>query len=337
MKFTSRGALVRIPIYCIIAIVAVAFFLGHIFHMPGRSYRGPLPELTPEQSVLSAELRRAVEILAVEIGERNVGTLSNLNATADFIEQSLAATDMPVARQQYEIGMNPVYNIEATLTGAERPDEIVIVGAHYDTVYQCPGANDNGTGVAALLALARRLGSTPLARTVRFVAFVNEEPPFFRTASMGSVIYANRCRERNENIILMLSLETIGYYTDEPNTQTYPVPGVGLVYPNTGNFIGFGSNIKSADMLRKVVGLFREHAKFPSEGGAIDIGWSDQWSFWKAGYPGVMITDTAPYRYPWYHDSDDTPDKLDFDRMARVVEGLAWVVRGVAALPRSDQ
>ena len=330
MKFATRGALVRIPIYCAIAIIAVAFFLSHIFRMPGRSHRGPLPELTPAQEALSKELRCDDEVLAVQIGERNVGVLSNLYAAADFIENSLRDAGLPVARQEYRIGPTPVYNIEATLTGTERPDEIVIVGAHYDTVYQCPGANDNGTGVAALLALARRLAKTPLPRTVRFVAFVNEEPPFFRTSDMGSLVYARRCRERNEDIVLMLSLETIGFYTDERHTQTYPVPAA-FMYPDTGNFIGFASNIKSVKMLRKVAGLFRTHAKFPSESGAVDIGWSDQWSFWKMGYPGVMVTDTAPYRYPWYHDPDDLPDKLDFDRMARVVEGLEWVVRGVAA------
>jgi hypothetical protein len=329
MKLISRGALVRIPVYCAIAIAAVILLLSHFFRMPGTSYRGALPALTPAQRELSEELRGDVATLAVEIGERNVGTLSNLNAAADFIEATLRATGMRVTRQQYEIGTHPVYNIEATLRGTVKPEEIVVVGAHYDTVYKCPGANDNGTGIAALLAIAERLSGAPLARTVRFVAFTNEEPPFYRTARMGSVIYAQRCRERDEDIVLMLSLETIGYYTDEPKTQKYPVP-VGFMYPRTGNFIGFASNIKSAGTLRKVVGLFRKHAQFPSEGGAVDIGWSDQWSFWQAGYPGVMVTDTAPYRYPWYHDPEDLPDKLDFERMARVVEGLERVVRGVA-------
>jgi Zn-dependent M28 family amino/carboxypeptidase len=215
-----------------------------------------------------------------------------------------------------------------------------VVGAHYDSCYETPAANDNGSGVAATLALARRfsLSGSSLAhrpgqpdRTLRFVFFVNEEPPYFQTDDMGSLVYARACKAKNENIVAMLSLETIGYYRDEPGTQRYPIAPIGWVYPGTGNFISFVGNFSSRDMVRKAIATFRSSAEFPSEGAALPgwisgVGWSDQWAFWQAGYPGVMVTDTAPYRYPHYHRQSDTPDKLDYPRMARVVEGLEAVV-----------
>jgi Zn-dependent M28 family amino/carboxypeptidase len=132
----------------------------------------------------------------------------------------------------------------------------------------------------------------------------------------------------------MLSLETIGYYSDAPNSQQYPPP-FNLYYPSTGNFIGFVGNEESSRLVEQVVRAFRQHAKFPSEGSAAPsdvpgVGWSDHWSFWQAGYPALMVTDTAPFRYPHYHLSSDTPDKLDYDRMARVVDGLQAVIGDLA-------
>jgi Zn-dependent M28 family amino/carboxypeptidase len=166
---------------------------------------------------------------------------------------------------------------------------------------------------------------------LRFVAFVNEEPPYFLSHEMGSSIYARRCKERGDKIEAMISLETIGYYSDAPHSQTYPSPGLGMFYPKTGNFIGFVSNIHSRALLCRVIGLFRKHAKIPSEGAALPafvpgVSWSDQWSFWQQGYPAVMVTDTAPFRYPYYHSSSDTPDKLDYDRFALVVSGIQKVI-----------
>jgi Zn-dependent M28 family amino/carboxypeptidase len=201
-----------------------------------------------------------------------------------------------------------------------------------------PGANDNGSGAAATLALARRVAGRNLPRTVRLVAFVNEEAGAFKTEAMGSLVYARQCRERNEKIVAMLSLETIGYYSTEPNSQSYPLPGLGALYPTTGNFIAFVGNFGSRALVRDVVGSFRKHARFPSEGAALPsavpgIDWSDHWSFWQNGYPALMVTDTAPFRYPYYHLAQDTPDKLDYDRMARVVAGLRYVIEELAGAP----
>ena len=153
---------------------------------------------------------------------------------------------------------------------------------------------------------------------------------------MGSVVYAKQCRKHREKIVAMLSLETIGYYTDERGTQHYPFP-FSLFYPSTGNFIGFVGNTLSAGLVRDVVASFRHHAKFPSEGGALPgavpgIGFSDQWAFWQEGYPGVMVTDTAPFRYPYYHTREDTPDKVRYDHLARVVAGLEGVIGDIVGL-----
>ena len=237
-------------------------------------------------------------------------------------------------RLGYEVRGKTCHNLEVEIPGRQRPEEIVVVGAHYDSVPGCPAANDNGSGVAALLALARAFAQAEPARTVRFVAFVNEEPPFYYTSEMGSVVYANECRRRGDKVVAMLSLETIGCYRDDQGSQMYPPP-MGLFYPSEGNFIAFVGNVRSRALVRECVAVFRGAAKFPSEGAALPgfimgIGWSDHWSFWKAGYPAVMVTDTAVFRYPHYHSPGDTPDKLDYERMARVVAELEGVVRELA-------
>jgi Zn-dependent M28 family amino/carboxypeptidase len=229
-----------------------------------------------------------------------------------------------------------VKNIEVEITGTQSPQEFIIVGAHYDSVSGSPGANDNASGVAALLELARKLKWQRPEKTIRFVAFVNEEPPYFQTEEMGSRVYARRSRERAENISAMISLETIGYFSEAKNSQVYPFP-FSLFYPSVGNFIGFVGNTSSRTLTRRAVKVFREGAAFPSQGVAAPgwltgIGWSDQWSFWKESYPGVMITDTAVFRYPHYHRRSDTPDKVDHDRMTRVVSGVDRVVRDLAGI-----
>ena len=155
---------------------------------------------------------------------------------------------------------------------------------------------------------------------------------------MGSLVYARRCKEHGDKISAMISLETIGYFSDVPHSQTYPSPGLGVFYPNVGNFIGFVSNVRSRTLLRRAITLFRKNAKIPSEGASLPafipgVSWSDQWSFWQNGYPGIMVTDTAPFRYPHYHEPSDTPDKLDYDSMTRVVVGLEHVIRHLANPP----
>ena len=326
--------------------VAVAAFFVLLWwfgmRMPGKNISNAAP-LSPDEVTSREELRADVQKLAGEIGERNMWHYTQLNAAADFIEDSFSRAGLHPRRDSYEIRGQACHNIEAEIPGEPQgaavssPPSIILVGAHYDSVFGSPGANDNGSGVAAMLALARRFAGKTTQHTVRFVAFVNEEPPYFLGGNMGSFVYASRCKARGDKISAMISLETIGYFSDAPHSQTYPSPGLGIFYPKVGNFIGFVSNVPSRALLRRVVALFRKHAKIPSEGAALPsfipgVSWSDQWSFWRHGYPGIMVTDTAPFRYPHYHSASDMPDKLDYDRFTLVVSGIQKVIEDLDKL-----
>jgi Peptidase family M28 len=322
---------VRVVI-AVAAVLALLWWFG--VKMPGKNISKAEP-LSPDEIALREELRASVQKLAGEIGERNMWHYVQLNAAADFIENSFSRAGFHPRRDSYELRGQACHNIEVEIPGT-RP-EILLIGAHYDSVFGSPGANDNGSGVAATLALARRFAGAKTKHTLRFVAFVNEEPPYFLSDEMGSFIYAGRCKTRGDKISTMISLETIGYFSDAANSQTYPSPGLGIFYPKVGNFIGFVGNVHSRALLRRVIGLFRKHAKIPSEGAALPsfipgVSWSDQWSFWRNGYPAIMVTDTAPFRYPYYHSANDTPDKLDYDRFTLVVRGMEKVIEDLDKL-----
>lgn len=326
----------RLRVIAFVACLGFVAWCGMI-RMPGRTFRGTPPPLTPAEAALRDELAADVQKLAGEIGERNVQHYRELTAAADFIERSFSDAGFRVRRDGYDVVGRKCDNIEAELpaNGATAAG-IVVIGAHYDSVYGSPGANDNGSGVAALLALARRFAGQPCARTIRFVAFPNEEPGYFQTELMGSWVYADRCRTRGDRVTAMMSLETIGCFSREPGSQKYPLPGLGLLYPSTGNFIAFVANTSSRALLRRALGTFRAHATMPSEGAALPagvpgVGWSDHWAFWQYGYEAFMITDTAPYRYPHYHARSDTPDQLDYESMARIVAGLQPVIKDLAS------
>ena len=323
--------------FALIAIGAIVASIGGCgvkTKMPGKSFVGPLPPLTGAEIDIARRLRQHVQVLAGDIGERNVFHPQALESAAQYIEQQLSLLGFNSARQEYLAHEVTVGNIDATQPGTTKPDEIIVVGAHYDSVRGAPGANDNASGVAAVLEIARMLKDARLPRTVRYVAFVNEEPPFFQSNDMGSVVYARRCRQRGERIVAMLTPETIGCYFDEEASQHYPGM-LGMFYPKTGNFIAFVGESSASELVERCVESFRRHTQFPSEGGAAPesiegVGWSDHWAFARQHYPALMITDTAPFRYPHYHTQQDTPDKLDYDRTARVVAGIARVVRELA-------
>ena len=317
-----------------LVVVASAAACTIMIRMPGESYQGPLPPATDELRALEQELHSYVQTLAGDIGERNLFHYDKFLAAAEYIRSTLADVGYEVQRQAYEVEGKVCENIEAEVLGTDRPDEILLIGAHYDSVKGSPGANDNGTGVAAMLALARAFRQSPLKRTLRFVAFANEEPPFFQTDDMGSRHYAQRSKQRGESIVLMFSLETIGYYSDNPGSQSYPPP-LNFVYPSTGNFIAFVSNTENGRWVRTVIDGFRQQVLFPSEGAVLwgwipGVGWSDHWAFWKEGFPAVMVTDTALFRYPAYHTAEDTPDKVNYERLARVVSGMQRVITTIA-------
>jgi Zn-dependent M28 family amino/carboxypeptidase len=281
-----------------------------------------------------ARIERHVWTLAGEIGERNVFVPRALDSARDYIVREWRAQGLEPRLQSYLARGVDSSNVEVVLNGASSGSQSIVVGAHYDSVLGSPGADDNASAVAALIELSRALAASACARTVRIVAFVNEEPPFFFWGKMGSQIYARATRQRGEDIRLMLSLEMLGYYRDGPRTQRYP-PLFRWFYPNRGDFIGFVSNLRSRRSLGRVYRAFRNHCDFPAQRAAVPswipgVGWSDHLSFWQQGYPALMVTDTAFYRNPYYHTAEDTPEKLDYPRLTRVANGLAQAVRELA-------
>ena len=263
--------------------------------------------------------------MALAKGERN----TDLDTPARYITSAFAAHGLTPTTQDFPSRGRSVRNIEISPEG----HAVVVVGAHYDTVPGSPGADDNASAVAALIELAGLLAKERLP--IRFVAFANEELPYFLTPEMGSWNSARRSRERGETVRAMLSLEMLGYYRDQPNTQRYP-PLLGLLYPDRANFIAFVGDLGARALVRQAIRSFRRNADFPSEGMAAPafvpgVRASDHWSFRTHGFPAVMVTDTAYNRYPHYHLPSDTPDKLDYERLARVTLGLRGVLRDLAA------
>ncbi len=299
--------------------------------VPGHSYAGPPPPMTATEHALVTRLRTHVVAIASE--PHNIGHPDALERSATYIERQLAGMGYIVHRQWFEADGHRVRNIEVTIDPGIPDSRTLVVGAHYDSAYDAPGANDNGSGVAALLELAGSMaGQNGRARMrFRLVFFVNEEPPYFQTHKMGSYVYATHLAQTGEPIAGMLALETIGYYTDRPHSQRYPFP-LDMLYPDRGNFIAFVGMTSSRSFVRKTTGAFRETARFPSVGGSAPgflqgIDWSDHWSFAQVGVPALMVTDTAVFRYRFYHTANDTPDKVDYDRLARLVTDLGSVLR----------
>ena len=209
-------------------------------------------------------LRTHVEQLASDIGERNVFRPTSLQAAASYVEHEWERQGYAVERLAYDVSGVRCLNLEITHSGGARDREILLIGAHYDTVSGSPGANDNASGVSALLEFSRLFASIEPALTVRFVAFVNEEPPFFMTRRQGSTVYAEAARRRGDDIRLMASIETIGWYSSEPGSQSYP-PLFNLFYPNRADFIGIVSNFRSRAAMRRLAAAFRANSDFPLE------------------------------------------------------------------------
>ncbi len=313
-----------------ITIAILAYFM---IAMPGKSHSGPLPTLTESEAKSAQNLERIVNTLASEIGQRNFAIGNGLADAEAYLTNELTALNYQVNRQPYSVGPIEVANLGVEVQGSTAPEEIIIIGAHYDTVNNDVGADDNASGVAVTLELARLLKTYQPQRTIRFVFFANEEPPHFQTDTMGSLVYAQSCADKNENIIAMLSLETVGFYTDEPGTQNYPFP-LNLFYPDTGNFIAFVGNLNSRSLTHQAIKEFRATTQFPSQGATPlaslpGVGWSDHWAFWQHNYPAIMITDTAPFRNPHYHQTTDTPQTLNYPYMARLTQGLTHVIRNL--------
>ena len=324
----------------IVALVALAAAgygaLHYMTSMPGKPHRGALPPLTDAEAALAQSLERHIATIAAR--EHNVVHYDELEKVARYIEATLASFGYAVGRQEFLVNGKLVRNIDVAIEPAGRsadPD-VIVVGAHYDSVSGSPGANDNASGAAAVIELARLLRDldTVGGKRIRLALFVNEEPPYFRTEAMGSLRYARALAQRNERVVAMYSLETIGFYSSDPGSRVYPAP-FGLMFPDRGDFVAFVGMMGSRALVRETMRSFRTHTSFPTIGGVAPdfipgIGWSDHWAFAEQGFQAVMITDTAPFRYPHYHQPSDTPDKVDAEKVARVVKGIERVIRDLS-------
>jgi len=279
-----------------------------------------------------AYLIETVRYLSHEIGERSYLDVKKLNRTSDFIEQEFRESGCTVKRQPFTYEGNTYYNIIGEVnSGLDTPAGTLVIGAHYDTVVGTPGADDNASGVAGLLELARLVAASPGQGKISFVAFSLEEPPVFLTSRMGSYIYAKSLHHAGTAVTGMISLEMLGYYCDSGGCQYYPSSLFRLRYPDKGNFIAFVGNRSSLMFARRLKHAFMITSSLPVESlntfsFVPGVDFSDHRSFWKFGYPAIMITDTAFYRNPNYHGPGDTIDTLDYKRMTDLVTGLHKII-----------
>ena len=286
-------------------------------------------------TTIAARARRIVEILATKFPFRHGRFPNVLNGAAEFIAQEFQALGYEVEHHPYECEGVQVRNLVVEKPGIRPDAPVIIIGAHYDTVEATPGADDNASGIAGLLELARLLKEQPLQRTVRFVAFPHEEPPYFYTHLMGSRQYVRGVKQRKEHVLVMLALEMLGY-AGEQYRQLYPAPFMRLLgrYPRYGNYIALVGNLKSLGMMGVVRKAMRDRQKVGVEslsapGFVPPLFLSDHSSFWKAGFPALMVTDTAFLRNPHYHKASDTPDTLNYMFLASVVSAVYAAVQSL--------
>ena len=310
---------------------------------------GKLPVITENEKAMGRAIEGDLKFLTADVGMRNglsEGDYARLCRSADWIEGQFKEMGYVVNRQSYEVkGQNltvngkpyfkdkQFHNLVAEKKGSG--EGIVILGAHYDAVNGSPGGNDNGSGVGVMMEVARAMAKEKCKKTIRFVAFTNEEPPFFQSADMGSLVYAKMCKARNDKIEAMVCLDTVGYFTDVKGSQKYPISIGKWLYGDRGNFLMFVSDFSSSDLTNKTAKLFRDKATINCEKAVFpdfvrEVGFSDQWSFWQMGYPAVMVTDTAFNRNNAYHTTRDTMNLLKMDDLGRVGQGIMGVMRELA-------
>ncbi|MET1078228.1 MAG: M28 family peptidase [Pseudomonas sp.] len=287
----------------------------------------PLVQTRPSTPppVSSARLQAHVQRLSVDFHPRRYDQAENLRRTADYIAEAFGAAGAQPFRQPVSVGERAYENIVARFGPSSGP--LMVIGAHYDSHGRTPGADDNASGVAGLLELARLLGEHPPSRPIELVAYTLEEPPYFMTEHMGSAWHARSLVDSQQNVQLMISLETIGYFSDAPASQRFPVPGMNLLYPDTGNFIGLVGKFSDWGDMRRAKAAMTGASDLPVHSinaprWVEGIDYSDHLSYWDQGFSALMITDTAFNRNRDYHGREDTYEKLDYPRMAKVVQGV---------------
>ena len=309
------------------AIATVVTILATIIFMVSQ----PLifkPDRIETPSVSSETLEAHVRLLSTVLPKRD-GKEYALRSTIEWIEKELAPYGKPY-RQSYAHDNQHFHNILIDFGPKPKDsDEVIVIGAHYDTAHGNPGADDNASGVAGLIELARLLSENKptLKHRVQLAFYTLEEPPYFRTNKMGSFIHAKRLKANKQNVKMMISLDMIGYFTDEENSQNMPFPFMDKIYPTQGNFIGVVADLSNMRAVRKVKSYFKGATdlsihSFNAPKFVTEIDFSDHLNFWYHGYPAVMVTDTSFNRYKYYHTEEDTPEKLDYQKMAEVVKGV---------------
>ncbi len=316
----------------LLILIFVIFFWYISFWTPGESTEHISLPYTREELELVPHLKAIVYKLANEIGPRNEMYYSALRDSAHFIREAFIKAGYTPIWQTYEVSGLEYFNIEAVLRGQKEPEKSLVIGAHYDTYMNTPGADDNASGVAILLELARLLRTYEPRITIRFVAFTLEEPPSFGSSFMGSYVYAREAFQRGEDIVFMMSLECVGYFVEQRGSQYYP-PFIRFLFPDTGNFLAFVSRPKDRAVLHRLIGAFRNLGNFPAEGAKLPprfvpgVDWSDHLNFWQFGFPALMVTDTAFYRNPHYHRVTDRPETLNYEAMARITWNFVKILK----------
>ncbi len=279
-------------------------------------------------------LKRHVTNLTDNIGERHIRKPKALHKAANYISQQWTMMGYEVERQPFTAKGMKCENLEVTKTGKDNPDDILLICAHYDTAKDCPGANDNASGIAAMLEITRHFSHASPNCSLRFVALANEKPPFYGTEKSGSWIYAHRASHNGDKIRVVIILESLGYYSNSNQSQLYP-PLMGMFHPAQGNFLAMASNLASMATMRKFAKCFKKHSRFRFETMIMQnflpwVKWSDSSPFWLNGYHAFMVSDTAPYRYPFYNSSRDTTEKLDYQCLTFVTDGLIRAIEEYA-------
>lgn len=330
MAWTGKMRKIVRPLL-LLALLLCAFLLYSVMKIKGSSSL----VFPPAEGTRKTALYRHVEELAVNIGSRSVYEYDKLTAAKAYILATLKAMGCTPLLQDFPYQGKTFSNIIVPLPGKTQPEEVVVIGAHYDTVAGTPGADDNASAVAVLLEMCRLLKGYSPDRTLKLVFFALEEPPIFRSESMGSFVYAREARDRQEVISAMISLEMLGYYGDKEGGQSFPVPLMSLMFPSTPNFIAVVGNLSSRGLVNAAAASLRKGGGVPVEtlstvGFVPGVDFSDHRSFWKMGYPAVMITDTAFYRNPNYHTAADKIDTLDFSRLASLLDGLVQMAKDLS-------
>jgi Zn-dependent M28 family amino/carboxypeptidase len=289
----------------------------------------------PLEKQMKAELNEIKKGMESDIEYlQNLGPRNSENDTSykqlrqceEWVKKRWESQGYTVKKHSFSIKEKEYSNLEIEIKGRTLPSEIIIISAQYDTLPDSPGANNNGSGIAILFQLSQLLRKHIPDRTLRLLNFVNEEDPFFETEMMGSFQYAKRCRQRGEDIRVMVSLDALGVYKDEPGSQSLPFPFF-IFYPDRGNFLAFIGNLQSRKYVKEVTKGFKKGSSFQIQAGvapewAKGGAWSDHSSFWKFGYPGIMVTDTGGFRSPYHTTKEDTMEKLNFEAMSRIVIGM---------------